>query len=218
MANYLFNWHIAAIRHGMGIRTEFSGQTPNHAAFIFINHPSYFDVFYLVSRHPFSMVVAKEFKYWPFIGWLGMSMKTKFINRKDPELRHVIRKSCVEVYKENKSMIIAVEGKTAGSNATQPVKPGMFKEAVVNKIPVAFGGIYYRQPEATYFHDLSSTFVRDVFQHLWSNLKRRRTNVIVRYSEPQIFESVESGIRKFYDFLESQYGDKEDFAILDTRF
>lgn len=224
---YLFSRHagvrsfshiMQTIRYLIGVRTEVVGNMPNSATFILLNHPGYFDLFYLNTMHPFKLVAAKEFKYFPVLGWLAWSMKTIFIDRKDPDLRHTIRNRCVEAYKDDYGVFVAVEGKTSGSNVVHPVKPGMFKEAVVNQIPVTFMGLYFKEARATYFHDLAPTFVKDAMTDLWNNLKHRRTNVLVAYSEPTVYDSVEQCIKDFYAFLEGHFGKYSDFAILDERF
>ena len=184
----------------LGIKVRMIGTLPETPALIFLNHPSYLDIFFNTGKRPAVMVAAEQFKNWPFIGWLGCSLKTIWVKRHCAEAGKNLRKEIVNRFQTGMSIYTCPEGRTSGSHDIYPVKPGLFVEAVRNDIPVVFFSIRYGSERIPYFHDLKAGFLPHFFRHLWNLFKMQKIQVDIRISRAHSFESVEEGMRDYYRF------------------
>jgi len=184
----------------LGIRLNIIGNLPDKPAMIMCNHPSYFDIFYNIGKHPAVMVVGHQFKKWPFIGWLGMALNTIWVNRTNPNARKKVRSDIIQTINNGLCVYVCPEGRTSGSHCIHEVKPGLFHDAKENKIPIVFYSFWYHSKDFPYFHDLKSGFLSHLFSHLWRALKNKNVTVDMRISSPRKIHSAESGMLDFYRF------------------
>ena len=184
----------------LGIKLRVKGVLPESPALIFLNHPSYLDIFFNIGKRPAVMVAADQFKHWPLIGWLGQSLGTIWVKRHCPKAGKQLRKEIVKRFNDGASIYTCPEGRTSGSHDLHPVKPGLFAEAVRNEIPVVFFSIRYSSPDIPYFHDLKKGFLPHFFRHLWKTLTHKQITVDVRISEPRHLLNVDQGINDYYRF------------------
>ncbi|MEJ6498710.1 MAG: lysophospholipid acyltransferase family protein [Cryomorphaceae bacterium] len=208
-ARWLFGGEIAfqAHRRGMfiihrilGIKLNIIGDLPKDPALIMCNHPSYYDIFFNIGHRQAVMVVADQFKNWPFVGWLGQGLNTIWVRRHCPDAGKKIRYEIVQRIKNGLSIFVCPEGRTSGTHEIHPVMPGMFVEAMRNKLPVVFYSIRYHSEEIPYFHDLKEGFLPHLFRHLWNALQHPIVGVDLRISAPRLIEDVDKGMLDFYRF------------------
>ncbi len=198
-----FNVHrkgMFVIHKILGIRLTIIGELPKDPALIMCNHPSYYDIFFNIGHRPAVMIVADQFKNWPFVGWLGRGLQTIWVRRHCPEAGKLIRKEIVERIRSGLSIFVCPEGRTSGTHDIYPVKPGMFVEAMRNSVPVVFYSIRYHSEEIPYFHDLKAGFLPHLMRHLWKALKHPVVHVDMRISSPRLIEDVDQGMSDFYRF------------------
>ena len=184
----------------LGIRLNVIGELPNKPALIMCNHPSYFDIFFNIGKHPAVMVVGHQFKKWPFVGWLGIALNTIWVNRNNSGARKKARKDISQTIEKGLCVFICPEGRTAGSHYIQEVNPALFHDACEKRIPIVFYSFWYHSSEFPYFHDLKSGFLIHLFHHLWRALQNEFVVVDMKVSAPRNIESAKKGMNDFYRF------------------
>ena len=156
-------------------------------------------------------MAANNFKYFPFIGQLAMALETIWIDRENPGN---VRDMAASRHKEGCGLFICPEGRTSGSHALHPVFPGMFKTAMVSDIPIVFYNVRYHSEDIPYFHNLKAGFVPHFLAHLWSILKRRRSEVTTHVSEPHVVTDVSATMQAYYDYHEQYLKVSPTFEIV----
>ena len=189
----------------LGMRIKVQGTSQNFPQMIMVNHPSYLDILFVKSlKHPTSLLAAKNFKHWPFVGWLGQAIGAIWIKRHDREAGKKVLQDAALRFQQNLSLMTAPEGRTSGTHDIYPVKPGLFYLALEQKVPITFMTIKYLNPALPYFHSLKQGFVRHFLKHFWAVLGQKRIIAELIISEPQWFPAAKEGMQAFYEFQKEQ--------------
>ncbi|MDE0791215.1 MAG: lysophospholipid acyltransferase family protein [Schleiferiaceae bacterium] len=205
-------WFNKLILFALGFKHNSHGQwVKGEAAMVCSNHPSYIDIFMIFFPSPMSTISAREFKYFPFIGQLGMALKTIWIDRKRPVN---MRKMIVSRYTEGCSIFICPEGRTSGSHSLHPIFPGMFKTAMAHQIPIVFYNLRYSSEDIPYFHDLKKGFIPHLLAHIWIILKRKRSEITTHIGKPHMVTNVTESMQAYYDYHEQYLKDCPGFEIV----
>jgi len=211
-ASTAWGWFNQLILFMLGFKHNKHGQwVKGEPAMVFGNHPSYIDIFMAFASWPTVTISAREFKYFPFLGQLGMALKTIWIDKKRPVN---LRGMTVSRYKEGFGMFICPEGRTSGSHSLHPIFPGMFKTAMRNQIPIVFYNVRYGSEDIPYFHDLKKGFIPHFLAHFWIILKRRRSEVTTHIGKPHMVTNVSASMQAFYDYHEQYLKDCPGFEII----
>ncbi len=176
------------------------GEFTRQPALYLCNHPSYLDILFAVGQAPSVLVAADEFRSAPFIGWLGRALQTVWVRRKCPVSRSQVREIVVRKVKEGTSVFVFPEGQTTGSHSVQEVKPGLFRSAVDESLPIAFLSIRYNNPAPLYFHTLGPGFFMDWLRHAWHVLRQPQLGVVLKVSAPKYYTCPEEAQEAFYAF------------------
>jgi 1-acyl-sn-glycerol-3-phosphate acyltransferase len=178
------------------VKGEFSSQP----ALYLCNHPSYLDILFAVGQAPSVLVAADEFRSAPFIGWLGRALQTVWVRRKCPVSRSQVRETVVRKVREGTSVFVFPEGQTTGAHSVQEVKPGLFRTAVDESLPIAFLSIRYSNPAPLYFHTMGPGFFMDWLRHAWHVLCQPQLGVVLKVSAPTYYTCPEQAQEAFYAF------------------
>ncbi|MCA1762238.1 MAG: 1-acyl-sn-glycerol-3-phosphate acyltransferase [Flavobacteriales bacterium] len=135
-AFFFFRMAIASIRKTLNIRVNYSGDVPNQRVIIMANHRSYIDIVLIPSRIPYVIVAKKQVKSWPVVGFAAQAIKVIFVDRDSPASRRKTRNEIVSRINQGLSVLIYPEGTTFEGPGILPLKPGIFKTASAEAIPV----------------------------------------------------------------------------------
>ncbi len=159
---FFFRLAILAIRKSLNIRVKYSGEVPNERVIIMANHRSYIDIVLIPSRIPYVIVAKKQVKSWPVVGFAAQAVKVIFVDRDSPESRLNTRNEIVSRINQGLSVLIYPEGTTFEGPGILPLKPGIFKTASAETIPVLPVAIEYRNKAMAWTGD--DTFIPHFFQ------------------------------------------------------
>lgn len=159
----------------LGITVRLVGTPPDFPCLLVANHRSYIDPA-LLARDVNGYGVAKaEVANWPVIGWGTRVAGVLFLKRENLASRKVVLTGIAEKVKEGFPVIIFVEGTTHVYPATIDFKPGGFKLAAQNGIPIVPAAIEFRSPEDYWVGD--DTFL----PHLWRRFGEKERIAFVHY-------------------------------------
>ena len=68
------------MHRNLNLKVERIGDLPNEPSILMGNHPSYLDIFLCYDRRPTAIVAAREFKWFPFVGWAAHPTKGNHLN------------------------------------------------------------------------------------------------------------------------------------------
>jgi len=211
-ASTAWGWFNQLILFVLGFKHNKHGQwVKGEPALILVNHPSYIDLFMISSPWPTALIAASEFKYFPFFGQLGMALKTIWVDRKNPGN---VREMAASRYKEGCGIFLCPEGRSSGSHSLHPIFPGMFKTAMVHQIPIVFYNLRYGSEDIPYCHDLKKGFIPHLLAHIWTVLKRRRSEVTTHIGKPHMVTNVAASMQAYYDYHEQYLKDCPGFEIV----
>ncbi|NQW40568.1 MAG: 1-acyl-sn-glycerol-3-phosphate acyltransferase [Cryomorphaceae bacterium] len=148
-----------------------------------------------------AIVAAREFKWFPFVGWAAQAIGAIWVQRKCPESRKLIVPCILEALRAQRSAFVFPEGRTTDGVLPSTVRVGMFKAAAEAGVPVTYVAIRYSTRKAAYYHDLKGGFVPHLFRHLWTLLREPQIAVSLRYSRPQRLTCPERGMQRFENFV-----------------
>jgi 1-acyl-sn-glycerol-3-phosphate acyltransferase len=78
---FFLGW-IGAMHRTLNLKVERIGELPDEPSILLGNHPSYLDIFLCYDRRPTAIVAAREFKWFPFVGWAAQAIGTVWVHRK----------------------------------------------------------------------------------------------------------------------------------------
>jgi 1-acyl-sn-glycerol-3-phosphate acyltransferase len=146
-------------------------------------------------------VAAREFKWFPFVGWAAQAIGAVWVHRKCPESRKQIVPYVIDAVKAQRSAFVFPEGRTTIGVLPTTVRVGMFKAAAEAGVPVTYVAIRYSTRKAAYYHDLNGGFVPHLLRHLWTLLREPQIKVSMRYSRSQRLTCPELGMQRFENFV-----------------
>jgi 1-acyl-sn-glycerol-3-phosphate acyltransferase len=197
---FFLGW-IGVMHRSLNLKVERIGDLPDEPSILLGNHPSYLDIFLCYDRRPTAIVAAREFKWFPFVGWAAQAIGAVWVHRKCPESRKQIVPYVIDAVKAQRSAFVFPEGRTTNGVLPTTVRVGMFKAAAEAGVPVTYVAIRYSSRKAAYFHDLKGGFIPHLLKHLWTLLREPQIKVSMRYSRPQLLTCPERGMRRFENFV-----------------
>jgi 1-acyl-sn-glycerol-3-phosphate acyltransferase len=197
---FFLGW-IGVMHRSLNLKVERIGDLPDEPSILLGNHPSYLDIFLCYDRRPTAIVAAREFKWFPFVGWAAQAIGAVWVHRKCPESRKQIVPYVIDAVKAQRSAFVFPEGRTTNGVLPTTVRVGMFKAAAEAGVPVTYVAIRYSTRKAAYYHDLKGGFVPHLLRHLWTLLREPQIKVSMRFSRPQLLTCPERGMRRFENFV-----------------
>jgi len=214
MAHNAMRGGMNLITYMLGVRSSSEGSVLKRQQLVLMNHPSYLDILFLHKlSHPTTLLAADNFKYWPFIGWLGMAVDVIWVKRHDKTSGKKVRKAVKQRLDKGLSIIAYPEGRTSGTHDIYPIKPGLFYLAQEQQIPITFVCVRYDNQQVPYFHSLKSGFGMHFLKHFWVLMGQFRIPSKLYYSQPRVYDSPEEGMKAFYDFHSRHLQDICHFSI-----
>jgi 1-acyl-sn-glycerol-3-phosphate acyltransferase len=160
----------------LGIQLEVSGTPTNFPCIFMSNHRSYLDPFILVHDVDGLGVSKAEVSKWPIIGYGTKVTGVLFLERESSNSRQVTLTRIAQKVEEGFSVFLFPEGTTGVEDHTLDFRPGGFKLAASNNIPIVPVAIEYSSKDDYWVGD--DEFVTHFFR---------------RFSEKNIFVSVRYG-------------------------
>ena len=161
----------------LGIRITLVGQPSEERAILISNHRSYADIPVLAGITPVVFLAKAELAGWPVIGWAARKARTVFVDRHNPESRERSRKELGSRLEEGLSVLVFSEGTTTARGRLDPLKPGMFHEAVEAGLPLQLVYLEFSEDEDSWIGDAN------VAGHFFSRFSRWRSDVKVCFRD-----------------------------------
>lgn len=162
----------------IGVRIHMEGKVPDYPCILMGNHRSYLDPAVLV-HDVFAYAVSKaEVANWPIIGYGAKVTGTLFVQRERKLSRKIALDGIAEKVREGFAVILFPEGTTHSDASCHPFKPGGFKLAVREAIPIVPVAIEYQSKSDYWIGD--DTFL----PHFIKQFSKREINVFVRFGAP----------------------------------
>ena len=182
----------------LNVEFEQKGTAPQ-GAYIFIgNHRSYMDPV-LAHQDMMALPVAKaEIGDWPIIGWGVKISGVLLVKRENKGSRKQTRQNIVTTIRDGHSVLVYPEGTSHARPTTLDFKPGTFRIAVENKIPIV--------PVAVEFKDPADAFINDdqFVAHFFNSFRKPKMYAKVRFGEPILSDDAEALIRQTKDWIDRQ--------------
>ena len=214
MAHNAMRVGMNLIAHVLGVRSTSEGSVRKERQLVLMNHPSYLDILFLHKlSHPTTLLAADNFKFWPFIGWLGTAVDVIWVKRHHKASGKKVRKAVEHRLNKGLSIIAFPEGRTSGTHDIYPIKPGLFFLAQEQQIPITFACVRYENQHIPYFHSLKSGFGKHFLRHFWGLMGQFRIPSKLCFSEPHLYDSPEEGMQAFYAFHAKHLQDICHFPI-----
>jgi len=159
----------------LGVRVTVLGTPPEFPCILLCNHRSYLDPAVISRDVPGFPVSKSEVANWPIIGTGAKLTGVLYIKREDPHSRKATRNEIGEKVREGFPVILFPEGTTHDQSKALPFRPGSFKIAAAQGIPVVPVALDYRDP-ADYWLG-SATFL----PHFLRCFGKKNTEVVIHY-------------------------------------
>lgn len=153
------------VRHifwALGIHLHRAGTPPDFPCIVMGNHRSYLDPIAIIRDVNGYPVSKAEVENWPLIGFGAKQAAVLFLKRESATSRKRTLKSIAEKVREGWPVILFPEGTTHGHPKTSALRPGGFKLAVSENIPIVPVAVEYRTPEDYWVDD--DTFLAHFFR------------------------------------------------------
>ncbi len=132
----------------LGIRLRLVGRPPQMTCLFVGNHRSYIDPV-LVCAEVLGFPLSKaEVRRWPLIGKGIQLTGILFVQRESTHSRKEAIEAIADRLRQGYSVILFPEGTTHANARTRPFRPGAFKTAVEEGVPIAPVAIDYRDASA----------------------------------------------------------------------
>jgi 1-acyl-sn-glycerol-3-phosphate acyltransferase len=143
------------------------------------NHRSYFDPVATLMHYTFAYPVAKaEVSSWPLVSWGANLSGVLYVRRDKSSSRVETRQAIQEYLKSGKSILVYAEGTTHTNERVMPFRPGTFRIAASNDVPVV--------PIAIDYRDVRDAFVGDdkFVPHFLKTYSKWKSEVKIAFGEP----------------------------------
>ena len=182
------------------LNVEFEQQgTAPQGAYIFIgNHRSYMDPV-LAHQDMMALPVAKaEIGNWPIIGWGVKISGVLLVKRENKGSRKKTRQNIVTTIEAGHSVLVYPEGTSHDRPTTIDFKPGTFRIAAENKIPIV--------PVAVEFKDPTDAFINDdqFVSHFFNSFRKPKMYAKVRFGEPIHSKDADELLRLAKDWIDRE--------------
>jgi len=159
----------------VGVKISITGTPPGFPCIVAANHRSYIDPI-LMLRDVDAFPVAKaEIASWPVIGKGAAMAGILYLRREDARSRSGTLLQIQKVVQQGNPVIIFPEGTTSGLPGTLPFKPGVFRLAAREGIPVV--------PVAVCFHNPLDYWVgsESFLSHAGRRFREEKIHVTLHY-------------------------------------
>lgn len=161
----------------IGVQLEISGIPPDFPCILMGNHRSYLDPFILIHDVDGFPVSKAEVSKWPIIGYGAKVTGVLFLERESTKSRQFTLKRIAQKVSEGFSVFLYPEGTTGDKDHTLAFRPGGFKLAASNGIPIVPVAIEYGSKDDYWVGD-------DGFlSHFFRRFSEKNVYVSVRYGE-----------------------------------
>lgn len=127
----------------IGVRIKTSGTPPDFPCILMGNHRSYLDPI-IILHDTYAYPVSKaEVSNWPIVGYGAKVSGVLFLQRESSASRKYTLGAIAQKLKESFPVILFPEGTTHSEDQTIAFKPGGFKLAAANRIPIVPVAIAY---------------------------------------------------------------------------
>lgn len=128
----------------LNIKSQVKGQPIDEPAIYVCNHRSFSDPL-IISRYLDAFVIAKaEIAKYPIINKGAEVTGIVWVDRGSKDSRAATRQAMIDVVKSGYNVLVYPEGTVGVNNETLSFKPGTFRVAVENQIPVVPCAIEYK--------------------------------------------------------------------------
>ena len=183
---------------GVGVEIETFGEFPKEGGLLVCNHRSYFDPIIILSDVLALPVGKAEVKDWPIIGWGAKVSGSIFVDRKSTNGRKQARQEIKDALQTGYSVINFPEGTTHTLSHTIDFKPGMFRDAALEKFKIYPIALEYQQSKDAWVGD--DTFIR----HFFECFGKKKTLVRVSYGDFIVGNDQARLIMKSKKFIDSE--------------
>lgn len=159
----------------LGIRLKVSGTPPDFPCIVVGNHRSYLDPAVIVNDVLGYGVSKAEVEHWPLIGYGIKLSGVLFLKRESPNSRKKTLQGIAQRVKEGWPVMLFPEGTTHAEPKTIDFRPGVFRLAAAENIPIVPIAIEYGEVEDSWVG--SDGFL----SHFLRRFSERRMLIHARY-------------------------------------
>ncbi len=162
------------------------------------NHRSYFDPVVTIRNIQAYPISKEEVRHWPFIGHAAYMAGVIFVKREEKSSRKLALESLLSYLNQGHSVLVYPEGTTTKSPGMAPFRPGVFRLAAENDIPIIPIAIDYNDPNDAFIDD--DTFI----PHFFRVFGRARIKIKIHFG-PAIYGNDQSILAEnTKDWIESE--------------
>jgi lyso-ornithine lipid O-acyltransferase len=162
----------------IGVRMDVQGPIPDYPCILMGNHRSYLDPAVIIYDVVACPVSKAEVARWPIVGYGAKVTGILFLQRESTTSRKKTLAGITAKIREGYSVILFPEGTTHADPLCHELKPGGFKLAVQDAIPIVPVAIEYQSPGDYWIGD--DTFL----PHFLRQFSAKEIRVFIRYGEP----------------------------------
>lgn len=171
-------WAVRALKL-LGVKVTASGLPAPTGTFVYMgNHRSYLDpVIVLTQVHAWPVAKA-EMASWPIFGFGAKLTGVLFVKREQRDSRAAALQAIQELLYSGQSVLVYPEGTTHLLPQTISFRPGSFRLAAANHIPVVPIAIDYEDPSDAWVG--SDTFL----PHFLRSFGKKQTRATIAFGQP----------------------------------
>lgn len=179
----------------IGISLHVRGEAPSFPCLLMGNHRSYLDPVLLIHDAIACPVSKAEVANWPVIGYGARVSGVIFLKRESNASRKRTLQGIADQLAEGHSVILFPEGTTHAEPQCRAFKPGGFKLAAQNNIPIA--------PVAIEFGSVADYWIgNDTFlPHFFRRFSEKQIQAWVHYGPPLSSEDPEHLMRETQNWI-----------------
>lgn len=182
----------------IGVRATITGRPPDFPCILMANHRSYLDPVLLV-RWVLAYAVSKaEVARWPIIGYGTRVAGVLHLQRESADSRRITLQGIAEKVRAGYPVILFPEGTTQTGPATLALRPGGFRLAAENDIPIVPVALDYADP-ADYWVG-SDGFIG----HFLRRFGQRRIRVILHFGPTLQHSDAEELLRQTQTWIDAE--------------
>lgn len=159
----------------MGVDIVMDGTPPESGVLMVSNHRSYIDIVVAGKFIKTSFLAKSQLKSWPLLGIGAKVVNVLFVDRDSAQSRRQSREDIKTFLESGTSFFVYPEGTTSEGPGLLPFRPGVFKLAAENEIPVV--------PVAVYYDDIKDAWIGDdtFFRHFFQTFSKKRITARISF-------------------------------------
>lgn len=178
----IIQWHTKLLNI-LNIKMEIQNKKESSSVFIICNHISWLDIPVLGSQTAVRFIAKDEIASWPVINTMVLKTGNLFIKRGKPGELKKLSVKIDEIIKDKGNIALFPEGKTTDGQQIENFYPGLFQNAIDNKITIQPLLLIYSDSNrpsrnAPYIND------QNLWDSLWCILKTPQIRVAAHWCEP----------------------------------